>query len=37
MVLFDVIAKVMEDLVERLHPLNLFRVTEVSEKKKLAI
>lgn len=37
MVLFDVIAKVMEDLIERLHPLNLFRVTKIGAKKKLAI
>jgi hypothetical protein len=28
MVLFDVIYKIMEDLVERLHPLDLFGVTE---------
>jgi hypothetical protein len=28
-VLFDVIAEVMEDLVERLHPLNLFGVTKI--------
>lgn len=37
MVLFDVVAKVTEDLIERLHPLNLSGVTKTGEKKTLAI